>query len=106
MAPAVIQKKTVFITGCSNGSIGAAISKILLTHDFHVFAGARSASKATDLAVLSNVDVVEIDVTLPETISKARQFVAERTGGTLDVLVSICLYLSRNDLRIPTQGPV
>lgn len=96
MAPAVIQKKTVFITGCSNGSIGAAISKILLTHDFHVFAGVRSASKATDLAVLSNVDVVEIDVTLPETISKG-QFVAERSGGKLDILVSICSYLSSKE---------
>ncbi|KAK7745886.1 hypothetical protein SLS53_002605 [Cytospora paraplurivora] len=105
MASAVVQKKTVFITGCSNGSIGAAISKILLTHDFHVFAGVRSVSKATDLSVLSNVDIVEIDVTLPETISKAKQFVAERTGGKLDVLVSVSLCLSRTDSRIPPRMP-
>lgn len=88
LAPASIQKKTVLITGCSTGSIGWALTKVFLEHDFHVFAGVRSRSKAQDLAELSSVDLVELDVTVPQTISQCKQMVAERTGGKLDVLVS------------------
>lgn len=88
MAPAAIQKKTVFITGCSTGSIGWALTRVFLEHDFHVFAGVRSHSSAKDLAELSSVDLVEVDVTVPQTISQCKEVVAERTGGKLDVLVS------------------
>lgn len=88
MAPTTIQKKTVLITGCSTGSIGWALTKSFLEHDFHVFAGVRSRSKAKDLAELSNVDLVELDVTVPETILNCKELIAERTDGKLDVLVS------------------
>lgn len=88
MAPAAVQKKTVLITGCSTGSIGWAMTKVFLEHDFHVFAGIRDSAKAQDLAELSSVDLVELDVTIAEAISKSKQLVAERTGGKLDVLVS------------------
>lgn len=88
MAPAAIQKKTVLITGCSTGSIGWALTKVFLEHDFHVFAGVRSLSKAKDLAELSSVDLIELDVTVPQTISQCKELVAERTDGKLDVLVS------------------
>lgn len=87
MAPATIHKKTVLITGCSTGSIGWALTKVFLEHDFHVFAGVRSRSKAKDLAELSNVDLIELDVTVSETILKCKELVAERTDGELDVLV-------------------
>lgn len=100
MAPAVIQKKTVFITGCSTGSIGAAMTKVFLAHDFHVFAAVRSFSKAQELSELSNVDVIELDVTLPQTISQCKHMVTERTGGNLDILVSISLSLCIKDSRI------
>lgn len=88
MAPATIQKKTVLITGCSTGSIGWALAKVFLEHDFHVFAGVRSRSKARDLAELSNVDLVELDVTVSQTILQCKEMVAEHTGENLDVLVS------------------
>lgn len=91
MAPATIQKKTVLITGCSTGSIGWALTKVFLEHDFHVFAGVRSRSKARDLAELSNVELVELDVTVSHTILKCKELVAERTDGKLDVLVSTCI---------------
>lgn len=87
MAPAAIEKKTVLITGCSTGSIGWALTKTFLEHDFHVFAGIRSRSKAKDLAELSNVDLIELDVTVPQTISRCKELVAERTDGKLDILV-------------------
>lgn len=88
MAPATIQKKTVFITGCSTGSIGWALTKVFLERDFHVFAGVRDPTKAKDLAQLSNVDLLEVDVTVSQTILQCKETVAERTGGKLDVLVS------------------
>lgn len=88
MAPEAIHKKTVLITGCSTGSIGWALTKVFLEHDFHVFAGVRSRSKAKDLAELSNVDLVELDVTVSQTILQCKEMVAERAGGNLDVLVS------------------
>lgn len=87
MAPAAIQKKTVLITGCSTGSIGWALTKTFLEHDFHVFAGIRSRSKAEDLAELRNVDLIELDVTVSQTILQCKELVAERTGGKLDILV-------------------
>lgn len=87
MASAVIQKKTVLITGCSTGSIGWALTKTFLEHDFHVFAGVRSHSKAKDLAELSNVDLIELDVTVSQTILQCKELVAERTDGKLDILV-------------------
>lgn len=88
MAPPTIQKKTVLITGCSTGSIGWALTKCFLEHDYHVFAGVRSHSKAKDLAELSNVDLVELDVTVSKTILQCKELVAERADGKLDVLVS------------------
>lgn len=91
MASAEIQKKTVLITGCSTGSIGWALTKTFLEHDFHVFAGVRSRSKAQDLAELSNVVLIELDVTVSQTISHCKELIAERTDGKLDVLVGISI---------------
>lgn len=108
MAPAAIQKKTVLITGCSTGSIGSALAKVFLEHDFHVFAGVRSRSKAQDLAKLSSVDVVELDVTVPQTISQCQEMVTKRTGGKLDVLVSSLIFIPRNphqDASLNLQAP-
>lgn len=105
MAPATIQKKTVLITGCSTGSIGWALAKVFLEHDFHVFAGVRSRSKARDLAELSNVDLVELDVTVSQTILQCKEMVAEHTGENLDVLVSTSIpgaYLAFSKTLAPT----
>jgi 1-acylglycerone phosphate reductase len=86
MAP--IQKKTVLITGCSTGGIGSAMAKIFHKRGFYVFATARDPSKAADLSELSNVEILELDVTLPQTISQCKETVTKRTGGKLDVLVN------------------
>jgi len=85
---ALIQKKTVLITGCSSGGIGWAMVKVFLEHGFHVFATARDPSKVGDITQLSNVDILELDVTIPHTISQCKDVVAQRMGGRLDVLVN------------------
>jgi 1-acylglycerone phosphate reductase len=85
---ATIQKRTVLITGCSTGGIGWAMAKMFHERGFHVFATARDPSKAADLSALSNVEMLELDVTVPQTISQCKDTVAKRTGGKLDVLVN------------------
>jgi 1-acylglycerone phosphate reductase len=85
---ATVQKKTVLITGCSTGGIGWAMAKIFHERGFHVFATARDPSKAADLSELSNVEILELDVTVPQTISQCKDTVVKRTGGKLDVLVN------------------
>ena len=85
---ATVQRKTVLITGCSTGGIGWAMAKIFHERGFYVFATARDPSKAADLAELGNVEILELDVTVPQTISQSKDTVAKRTGGKLDVLVN------------------
>lgn len=58
--------------------------------------GAISRSKAQDLAELDNVELIELDVTIPETISQCKDLVTKRANGKLDVLVSTC-YRSAED---------
>lgn len=82
------QKKTVLITGCSTGGIGWAMAKMFHEWRFHVFATARDPSKAADLSALSNVETLELDVTVRQTISRCKDTVAKHTGGKLDVLVN------------------
>lgn len=85
---ATVSKKTVLITGCSNGGIGSAMAIDFNKQGFYVFATARNPSKATNLAELSDVEILELDVTVPKTIAQCKEIVAKRTGGTLDVLVN------------------
>ena len=83
-----ILKKTVLITGCSTGGIGWAMAKNFHQRGFYVFAMARNPSKTADLAELSDIEILELDVTVPETIAQCKEIVAKRTGGSLDVLVN------------------
>ncbi|KAJ8607596.1 hypothetical protein MRB53_040180 [Persea americana] len=82
----IIHKKTVLITGCSAGGIGHAVAKNFQQRGYHVFATLRDLSKAADLADLENVDIIELDVTKPDSITRCKERVAHVTGGTLDIL--------------------
>src|SRR3569833_549489 len=83
-----VLKKTVLITGCSTGGIGWAMAKVFRERDFYVFATLRDITKAGDLAELSDVEILELDVTIPETISRCRDIVENRTDGKLDLLIN------------------
>lgn len=61
------------------------MAKAFHKHNFHVFATLRDPSK-TDLTKLDNIEILELDVTIPETITRCKGIVAKRTGGKLDVL--------------------
>jgi 1-acylglycerone phosphate reductase len=83
-----VPKKTVLITGCSTGGIGWALAKNFHQRGFYVFATARNPSKAADLAELSDIEILELDVTDPKTIVECKERVVKRTNGKLDVLVN------------------
>lgn len=83
-------KKTILVTGCSAGGIGAAVARELARHssNHHVFATARTASKIpAELSELPNVTVLQLDVTSDESVRAAAKAVADRGAG-LDVLVN------------------
>lgn len=83
--------KSILITGCSRGGIGAALALNLAKAGHHVFATARTPSKIPEeLSVLSNVTVVPLDVTSASSIAQAVKAVAEdhHGPGRLDVLVN------------------
>ncbi|KAJ2985552.1 hypothetical protein NUW58_g5465 [Xylaria curta] len=81
-------RKTVLITGCSDGGIGSALATTLQQRDFHVFATARDPSKMGDLKGLPNLTFLALDVVKPEDIKAAVEAVSKHTGGTLDCLIS------------------
>ncbi|KAF7590224.1 hypothetical protein BBP40_003155 [Aspergillus hancockii] len=85
---ATVLKKAVLITGCSTGGIGWAMAKTFHQRGFYVFATARNPSKMADLAELDDIEILELDVTVPKTIAQCKEIVAKRTGGSLDVLVN------------------
>ncbi|CAJ2510214.1 Uu.00g061140.m01.CDS01 [Anthostomella pinea] len=80
--------KTILVTGCSAGGIGAAICGALATRGHHVFVTARDTSKVPEsLSALSNVTVLRLDVCWTESVSETAKLVAE-SGRGLDVLVN------------------
>ncbi|KAI0420571.1 dehydrogenase with different specificitie [Xylaria grammica] len=80
--------KTVLITGCSDGGIGAAVALALAQQGHHVFATARTVSKIPpSLSELSNVTPLHLDVTSSDSVAQAAEAVAA-SGRGLDVLLN------------------
>jgi len=87
---ASVTKKTVLITGCTTGGIGWAMAKVFHARGYYVFATVRGGhpSKAEGLSELNDVEILDVDVTDADTIRQAKDVVAKRTGGRLDVLMN------------------
>jgi 1-acylglycerone phosphate reductase len=83
-----MQKKTVLITGCSQGGLGEALVRAFHEKGYYVFATLRNTAKAGTLAELDDVEILELEVTSVDSIQEAAQAVSKRTNGTLDVLVN------------------
>jgi 1-acylglycerone phosphate reductase len=82
-------RKSVLITGCSAGGIGAALAEEFHRKGYHVFATARTPSKISkSLTEAPNVTILTLDVLSPESIGAAVKSVSTETGGRLDVLVN------------------
>ncbi|EMR70126.1 hypothetical protein MGN70_005654 [Eutypa lata] len=82
-------RKSVLITGCSAGGIGAALAEVFHEKGYHVFATARNPSKIPQaLSSSANVTALKLDVLSSESIAAAAEDVKRETGGKLDVLIN------------------
>ena len=75
--------KSVLITGCSEGGIGYALAQALAAKGYKVIATVRSAARAGNLAGLTNVEVLEMDVRDDASVKAALA-----RAGDIDVLVN------------------
>lgn len=97
-------KKSILITGCSQGGIGYATAHALRRRGHRVFATARSAEEVTRLCD-EGFEALILDVTDSATIDKALDTVLERTGGGLDALFNNAGYGQPGALEdIPTEA--
>lgn len=81
-------EKTVLVTGCSNGGLGAAMARAYHARGFRVFATLRNMAKAGSLQQREGIEILELDVTSEESIHKCAKAVEKLTGGSLDILVN------------------
>lgn len=79
-------QKSILITGCSAGGLGAAMALALARRGHHVFATARDPSKIPD-ALASVATVLPLDVADAASVAAAARAVAD-AGRGLDVLVN------------------
>ena len=83
------QKKTVLITGCSAGGIGAGLAEIFLKKGYHVFPTVRDLAKLPPtLATAPNATPMKLDVLSSDSIAAAVSDVTKHTDGRLDVLIN------------------
>jgi NAD(P)-dependent dehydrogenase (short-subunit alcohol dehydrogenase family) len=80
--------KTVLITGCSRGGIGAALAMSFRAKGFHVFATVRDMAKAGPLVDIEGIEILELELTSEESIGICAKAVEKHTGGVLDVLIN------------------
>lgn len=88
IAMAEDKRRTVLITGCSNGSLGSALALAFLQQGQHrVLAAARSVERMTDLSV-RGIEVFELDVTSDVSVDALVNSVSSSTAGRLDMLIN------------------
>ncbi|KAI1122062.1 putative short-chain dehydrogenases/reductase [Nemania abortiva] len=83
-----MSEKTVLITGCNHGGLGAAMARVYRTRGFKVFATVRNTAKAGSLGETEGIEILELEVTSKESIQQCVETVGKLTGGSLDILVN------------------
>ncbi|KAF4958244.1 hypothetical protein FSARC_11049 [Fusarium sarcochroum] len=78
-------KRSVLVTGCSQGSAGNALALQFAAKGFRVFATARSLKTLSNLTE-KGIETLTLDVTQPESIAALKSEIVSRTGGSLDIL--------------------
>lgn len=77
---AASQDKAVLITGATSG-LGRAAAEHLAAKGYYVYAGARKDADMAELNAIENVTAVRLDVTSPEQIAAAVEFVKGEGRG-------------------------
>ena len=82
------EKRTVLITGCSDGSLGSALALALHNHGGHrVFATARDTNHMSALKQ-DGIERLELDVVSDTSIQALVERISCLTSGTLDILIN------------------
>ncbi|RSL92889.1 hypothetical protein CDV31_014957 [Fusarium ambrosium] len=79
------QKRSVLITGCSQGGAGNALALEFASKGYRVFATARSQKTLTNLRE-KGIETLVLDVTNADSIHALAVEIASRTRGHLDML--------------------
>lgn len=82
---ALSRKRSILITGCSQGGAGHALALEFASQGMRVFATARSAKSIAGLEE-KGVEILTLDVTSAESIAALKTEITNRTGGRLDML--------------------
>ena len=80
-------KRTVLITGCSEGGLGFGLAKAFQAKGLRVFATARNPAKMTALEGLG-IECLTLDVLSDDSIKACVADVSKLTDGTLDILIN------------------
>ena len=80
--------KTILITGCGKGGIGAALAKALHLRGHRVLATGHRADGIDPTLEVIGIKSFVLDVTSDESIQSAVSTVSKLTGGKLDVLIN------------------
>ncbi|KAI0459327.1 hypothetical protein F5B21DRAFT_296994 [Xylaria acuta] len=98
-------QKTVLITGCSDGGIGAALAAEFQLRGLRVFATARDPSKMAGLVAL-NIETLALDVTSESSIEQAVTIVREKlsNGNSNDASGTVPENGKRLDFLINNAG--
>lgn len=81
------KQRTILITGCSDGGLGAALAMAFHNAGWRVFASARNASRLKEAEAVG-IETVQLDVTSQDSIAACVQHIKEQTGGSLDALLN------------------
>ncbi|KAF8855236.1 NAD(P)-binding protein [Acephala macrosclerotiorum] len=79
-------KRTILITGCSDGGLGAALAVAFHEAGLHVYATARNPSKMTHLASLG-IETLILDVLSDSSIAACVETIT-KSNGSLDILLN------------------
>jgi 1-acylglycerone phosphate reductase len=79
--------RSVLITGCSEGGLGDALAREFHRLGLRVFATGRNPKKVAHFESLG-IETLILDVLSPDSISECITAVAEKTGGSLDILIN------------------
>ncbi|RDA93320.1 hypothetical protein CP533_2031 [Ophiocordyceps camponoti-saundersi (nom. inval.)] len=80
-------KRTILITGCSDGSLGCALALAFHKANWRVLASGRNPSKLRQVET-AGMETVQLDTTSDESIAACVVRVRDLTGGSLDVLLN------------------
>jgi NAD(P)-dependent dehydrogenase (short-subunit alcohol dehydrogenase family) len=80
-------KRTILLTGCSNGNLGCSLALQFPKAGWRVFASARTISKLTRVKD-AGIETVLLNTLSDESISNCVAQVREMTGGSLDAVLN------------------